>query len=331
MTTSNVLSCTRDSTVDIPPADRLAYWDAQCAATLIGLRCSTLSPTGLEVEKTGIALPNLGVADIRGRDHVVERNSSLVSQRPKESLFACQILQGRAYFIQREQCLLVESGETVIYDTRIPYLFGFLTSMRQLLIDVPLDAWRASADSPRLSGMPLKISPRPGAEAMLSETLRASVVRFMRDPVRSDADGFCARTQALLSALMDVESQGAGASRTGLSYVLTAKEYIASHAADPELHPQGVADAVGLSLRHLNRLFASEDDSIAQHIWQTRLARAHRNLLDPQLRKTSVGEIAYRWGFTSLAHFSRAMRARYGASPLALRSGAQAQPPRTSS
>ncbi|MET3513766.1 AraC-like DNA-binding protein [Pseudacidovorax sp. 1753] len=323
MTASDVLTCTRDSTAHVPPAERLAYWEAQCAATLVGLRCSSLSSTGLEVEKMGISLPGLGVADIRGEDHVVERNASLVHQIPKESLFACQIVQGRAYFIQREQCLLLEPGETVIYDTRIPYLFGFLTSMRQLLIDVPITVWRESVEAGRLGNLPLKISARAGAEAMLSETLRATVQRFLREPVRAEADKFSMQTQTLLSALMDVHVRGAGASRAGLSYLLTAKQFIAMRIAEPDLHPQTVADAVGISLRHLSRLFASDEDSVAQYIWNSRLAGAHRDLLDLKLQKTSVSEIAFRWGFSSLAHFSRAIRTRYGASPLALRATAR--------
>lgn len=323
MGTSDVLSCTHDSTEHVPPAERLAYWEAQCAATLVGLRCSSLSSTGLEVEKTGISLPGLGVAYIRGQDHVVERNASLVHQVPKESLFACQIVQGRAYFIQREQCLLIEPGETVIYDTRVPYLFGFLTSMRQLLIDIPIAAWRESVDAGRLGNLPLKISGRAGTEAMLSETLRATVQRFLHEPIRAEAEKFSMHTQTLVSALVDIQIRGIGASRAGLSYLLTAKQYIAMRIADPDLHSQAVADAVGISLRHLSRLFASDDDSVAQYIWNTRLAGAHRDLLDARLRKTSVSEIAFRWGFSSLAHFSRAIRARYGAPPLALRTSSK--------
>ncbi|WP_201325260.1 helix-turn-helix domain-containing protein, partial [Burkholderia sp. E168m23] len=116
---------------------------------------------------------------------------------------------------------------------------------------------------------------------------------------------------------------GAGASRASLSYLLTAKQYIATHLGEPELAPQAVADAVGLSLRHLGRLFAAEGESITQHIWSERLSHAHRELTDARLRKTSIGEIAFRWGFSSQAHFSRAIRERYGASPMALRDAAR--------
>ena len=325
MTNSAVFSCMRGSTAGVPASERMAYWEAICAATLVGLRCSSLSPSGLEVEKTGIALPGLGIADISGQDHLIERSPAMVRQWPKESLFACQIVSGRAYFIQRDRCLLAEAGDVVVYDTRVPYVFGFLTPMRQLLIDIPITTFddRFEAD---LAALPLQIAPNPGAGAMLGATLRASIERFMRDPVEHDAARFAEHTRTLVAALIDAEVNGAGASRASLSYLLTAKQYIATHLGEQELRPQAVADAVGLSLRHLSRLFAAEGDSITQHIWSERLARAHRELIDTRLRKASIGEIAFRWGFSSQAHFSRAIRERYGASPVSLRDAADAAP-----
>lgn len=85
MTNSTVFSRTRGSTADVPARDRMAYWDAFNAATLVGLRCSSLSPAGLEAEKTDIALPGLGIADISGQDHVIERSPALV-QHPGNKL-----------------------------------------------------------------------------------------------------------------------------------------------------------------------------------------------------------------------------------------------------
>ncbi|MDH6148185.1 MULTISPECIES: helix-turn-helix domain-containing protein [Paraburkholderia] len=322
MVSSTVFLCTQGSTSDVPACERMAYWEALCSTTLVGLRCSSLSPGGLEVEKTGIAMPGLGIADIRGQDHVIERNPALVRQMPKESVFACQLLQGRAYFIQRDRCLLAEAGDIVVYDTRIPYLFGFLTPMRQLLIDVPI----ATLDNRLESGLdqlPLKIAPRAGSGAMLGKTLHATVERFMGNPVDSEVARFCQYARTLLASIIEVELHGASTSRASLSYLLTAKQYIATRLAEPGLTPQAVADAVGLSLRHLGRLFAADGESIMQHIWEERVSRAYRELVDPRLSKATVGEIAFRWGFSSQAHFSRAIRERYGAAPVVLREAAR--------
>jgi len=43
----------------------------------------------------------------------------------------------------------------------------------------------------------------------------------------------------------------------------------------------------------------------------------------PGAKPAPVGEIAFRWGFSSPAHFSRTIAAAYGAPPSALRRKAQ--------
>jgi AraC-like DNA-binding protein len=43
-----------------------------------------------------------------------------------------------------------------------------------------------------------------------------------------------------------------------------------------------LARAAGVSVRHLNRLFAQEGTSLADHIWAQRTAMAHRDLMHPR-------------------------------------------------
>ncbi|WP_126284311.1 helix-turn-helix domain-containing protein [Burkholderia stagnalis] len=321
MMNRNVLSRTQGSTANVPAPQRLAYWEAFNASTLVGLRCSSLSPHGFDATITNIALPGLLVADIRGSDHLIERSPAMVRALPKESVFACQVVRGSAYFVQRDRCVIVETGDTVVYDTRIPYLFGFLTPMRQFLIDVPISTFGERFDFD-VGNLPLRIPARPGTGNMIGATFHATVDRFLSHPVEQDASQFCEHARTLLAAMIGCETRGARSSRASLSYLLTARQYIATHLAEPGLAPQAVADAVGLSLRHLSRLFAAEDQTITHYIWSQRLSRARDELVDPRLRKTTVSEIAFRWGFSSQAHFSRAIRERYGASPMGLRASA---------
>jgi AraC-like DNA-binding protein len=91
------------------------------------------------------------------------------------------------------------------------------------------------------------------------------------------------------------------------------KFWIESHLAE-NLSGDRIAAACGISVRHLNRLFAREDTSLMNYVWERRLARCRRDLIDPAMAYRRVGEIALSAGFKDLAHFSRAYRARYGRS-----------------
>jgi AraC-like DNA-binding protein len=95
--------------------------------------------------------------------------------------------------------------------------------------------------------------------------------------------------------------------------------FIERQLADPGLTPATVARAHHVSLRSLYKLFEGEQTSVASLIRERRLERCRRDLLDPSLAGRPVSAIAARWGLTNAAHFSRAFRAAYGASPVEFR------------
>jgi AraC family carnitine catabolism transcriptional activator len=78
---------------------------------------------------------------------------------------------------------------------------------------------------------------------------------------------------------------------------------------------EDIADAVGLSLRQLQRLFAQFlATAPSQHYMRLRLAKAHALLQQTDL---PVTEVAVSAGFASPEHFSRVYRATFGRPPSA--------------
>ncbi|WP_260867741.1 helix-turn-helix domain-containing protein [Streptomyces sp. SAJ15] len=56
--------------------------------------------------------------------------------------------------------------------------------------------------------------------------------------------------------------------------------------------------------------------SVAAWIRRSRLERCRRDLVDPLLRSRPIHAIAWKWGLTDPAHFSRSFRVvAYGMSP----------------
>jgi AraC-like DNA-binding protein len=109
--------------------------------------------------------------------------------------------------------------------------------------------------------------------------------------------------------------------------VLRVHAFIEDQLGDPGLTPATVARAHHVSLRSLYKLFEGEQTGVAGLIRERRLERCRRDLLDPSLRDVPVSAVAARWGLTNAAHFSRAFRAAYGASPVEYRRlGGEARP-----
>ncbi len=97
------------------------------------------------------------------------------------------------------------------------------------------------------------------------------------------------------------------------------KRHIDRHLADPDLSPASVADAVGLSVRQLHRLFEPTGTSFARYVLRQRLIRCRESIAGATGTGRSVVDIAFGWGFCSMATFYRAFASEFGARPGALR------------
>lgn len=94
-----------------------------------------------------------------------------------------------------------------------------------------------------------------------------------------------------------------------------AERYILENLTHAKLSPQVVADHIGVSLRHLYRLFGVEQQSVNKYIQIKRLEKIKFELKDLNNKKLSITEIALKWGFGSSAHFSKIFKKVYDISP----------------
>lgn len=93
-----------------------------------------------------------------------------------------------------------------------------------------------------------------------------------------------------------------------------AERFIRDRLKDPELGPQAVAEAGGISLRYLQGLFRDAGTSVHAYIRDCRLDRCAEDLAEAA-NPRSIAEIGYRWGFADQSHFSKQFRARFGRTP----------------
>jgi transcriptional regulator GlxA family with amidase domain len=114
--------------------------------------------------------------------------------------------------------------------------------------------------------------------------------------------------EVLLALLGSLISGRPGSVAAG--HLAAAKTYIEDHLTDSRLTAARIADGVGLSERHLSRVFAASGTTVPQYVLGRRLERAHA-LLRSGDGPSSVGEVAAACGFGSAARFSHMFRERY--------------------
>ncbi|MEH6611101.1 MAG: helix-turn-helix domain-containing protein [Halioglobus sp.] len=106
-----------------------------------------------------------------------------------------------------------------------------------------------------------------------------------------------------------------GDSSVRVAYLHKAIDYIDAHLADRCIRPEDVAQHLGIKKRYLYDIFAENDKSLHTLVRDKRLERCHSTLKDISMSTLSITEIAFRWGFSSNAHFSRVFKKKYGVAP----------------
>jgi AraC-like DNA-binding protein len=296
------------STEGVDTEDRLAFWEQYNAEALVGLTCSSYAAEGLVARQLNLDLGGFRVADIAGNPHVIERGPSLVRARPKDAVFATLLLEGEAFFYHGGGCLTLGAGDVVVYGTDVPYLFGFGTGMRQVLVDVPHALFRERCGAV-LDGPMKVVGDGPGSAGVTARALRQLLLGLVDDPVVAQGT-----VGDHLLDLLQMMITGGG-TPVGTARLLAAKEHIAQHLGEPTLCTEAAARAVGVTPRHLNRAFATEGTTAAQYIQGRRLDAARVDLAAPSMRDYRIADIAGRWGFASQSHFSRLFRTQFGCTP----------------
>lgn len=93
------------------------------------------------------------------------------------------------------------------------------------------------------------------------------------------------------------------------------RDYIALHLRDPGLSIDRIARSLNCSKRHLHNAFAGEEVTLAHYILERRLQACMRDLKKPGQAQRTITDLAFSWGFTNCAYFSRVFRDRTGLSP----------------
>lgn len=100
------------------------------------------------------------------------------------------------------------------------------------------------------------------------------------------------------------------------------KNYIECYITDESLSPTSVASAFEISTRYAHKLFEASDCTLGEWILNRRLERSAADLAS---NEHAVTDVAYKWGFKDLGHYSRTFKKRFGETPSAFRKNAVRQ------
>lgn len=238
---------------------------------------------------------------------VIRRSSRQIARGNGGFFHISVISSGRALVEQDGREATLGPGDFVLADHTRQYRFTYDGDVSQTVLMIPRQLLLERV-GPAERFTALKIDGSRSFGSLLSPMLQnlATQLRDVRAEMRARIAG---NVLDLIATALLSECEEARISAT-MTHVRI-KFWIETHLGE-HLSGERIAAACGVSVRHLNRLFAREGTSLMEHVWQRRLVRCRRDLRDPVMCHRSIGDIALCAGFKDLAHFSRAYRARYG-------------------
>jgi AraC-like DNA-binding protein len=312
----------RFSTDGIPNANRVELWSIHNAKALIALDIRTMDDSPLTAAEINLHFPSIRLAQVRGSAQVIERNERYIRKHPTDVIGVFFALRGEAFFYYPGGFETLRPGQAVIYDADRPYMRGFHRGLEEMVLTIPREDYLALSDGKPLT-RPVVVDFHEAGPAnrhmlalarLVRDALAAGLGLVTATPPQLDTGVVEAASLDLLRLL--VAGKGAG---TPEGYVAAARCYVDDHLSDPDLCPAQIAEAVGISERHLARVFAESGEPPGAYVLSRRLERARSVLADDAERTTPIAAIAARCGFSSQAYFARVFKARFGTTPLKAR------------
>lgn len=152
-----------------------------------------------------------------------------------------------------------------------------------------------------------------GVGAMLKQSLQSVLDHGRRIDLPATRSIWRAMQHLVAATLLDASIENAEPADLGGS-ALKARidQLIESELRNPELGVGLITERLGISARHLHRLYVREQQTVMRTIREARLDRCYQDLTAASLRSLTISDIALSWGFNDQAHFSRHFRQRFG-------------------
>ncbi|WP_226554326.1 helix-turn-helix domain-containing protein [Celeribacter naphthalenivorans] len=314
---SHISTC---DTGGLQPDQQVTLWQNYTQANVFRVRFHTVNVETLHGTQRNFETGSIHFSDMRVTPHVVERSEQDLIDDPCDMVLLIMVLEGEATYGQGGVWMTAQAGEILALRSDRAFQGIYTRAVRQMVMTLPTCEFTALCGR-EITGLERATQAQLGKKnvSWLSEQALASLSDTARKPNQ------VLKGLELVAALFG-PSEGTsfpGQDRRMRPHFLAAQAWIADHLSDPALTPGQIAEALNISLRHLNRVFAREGVTVRQMIGQRRLSMALHLLQDPSYASQSIGQISYKCGFSDQSLFSRQFRRHFGQSPKAAREAAR--------
>jgi AraC family transcriptional regulator, positive regulator of tynA and feaB len=302
-------------------AHRIDAWSEILAGTVVpfDVRPTDNTSEGFRGVVEQRRFGDLALIDCAFSPCVARRGQDLVdggSNGERKGLLGIQLMQ-RGIEVTRDRRrgrATISPGQVVLWDSRRTVEVEALQPVRKRVLAVPQEV--ALSFCPRLAEQTV-LPPIDGTAAgrLLVRYINLLAFELASLDGAAQAAASNATIELLRAAVEPVLPDSRDAMRAAMREDI--RHHVRTHLQDPGLGPASIAQAYSISVRALHGLFEEVDESVAGLVRSERLTRCMQDLQQPS--GGSVTDIAFRWGFSDSAHFSRVFKRAFGVTPRAVR------------
>lgn len=239
--------------------------------------------------------------------------TDVVSAENRSCIVITQIAGVRRY-LQKGVEVLLKAGDSTLIDSGQPWSSSCGTECVRLYLRVP--RWMMEN---RLRTREIPIAARISGGSRVGATLSRLSQSLYEGAGRMGEEESAATLDAYFRALAVCFGRRESATQRPPELLGQIIQYVNAHLAEPTLTPVEIASAMGISLRHLHRVFSATGNTLGDYVRARRLEQCREDLVNPRLLQKTITDIAFFWGFSDAAHFSHSFRKQFGVSPRTFR------------
>jgi AraC-like DNA-binding protein len=310
------------STDLVPASARADQWNAVIAQAYFPLDLTFRDAARFEGKLEHGTLGDLSVSRLRTEAVQYERHRRHISRTTEEQYLITIPRQSPVEFSQLGRDVRCDPGGFILERGDEPYRFSYGAANDLCVIKVAKPVLSEKLRSPdRFCARVFNGREGIGSlfTTMAQQIQRQTAAEPATDPLAGTVLG--RHLVELLALTLDrsSEMESGATSSVREAHRRRAQSVILSQLSNPDLSPELVADRVGISKRYLHELFAEVNCTVSQFVREQRL-RAARDLLQMP-NPGPMSDIAYRFGFSDQAQFSRLFKAMFGQTPSSYRAG----------
>ena len=314
------MSVARHSTENLPASQRAGHWHGVIAEAYFPLHLTFGDAARFKGRLDMRRLGDVGLSRLQTEPVQYERQKHHIAATTEEQYLITIPLRAPVEFRQLGREVRCDPGGFLLERGDEPYRFSYASANDLCVLKVAKSLLSEKLrDHDRFCAV--VFNGREGLGGLFT-TMAQQVEQISADQAGSVLGRHLIE---LLALPLDRSSDLGAGSAVRAAHLRRVQEIVLRNLSNPDLSPGMVADACGISKRYLHELFADVNCTVAQHIREQRLIAARDLLQMPD--PGPLSDVAYRFGFSDQAQFSRLFKAMFGQTPSGFRA-AQSGPGR---